>query len=244
MAAVPVAGHLRLRCKVTVPKDHRTANEDYYQVSERLGVYALCDGASVSYDSASWARTLSRHFCQDQSLDRRWLLGCIGEFNGKYDRDALPWAQQGAFDRGSFSSLLGVVMCPDSGSVLLWAIGDTTAFLAEQGQLRSSFPYKEAGEYDNRPTLLSTICTANEWKPDGSLTCRQTRWRIDELTSPELFCMTDALARWVLDATASDPGVLRLLRNRCEGQRFTELVYEERRSGRLRKDDTTLLAFW
>ncbi len=131
----PVSKRIRLRRNLSVPKDAEIPNEDSYQCSERLNVYAVCDGAAVSYDSASWSKTLARRFTKDQKLDRGWLLDCIRAFNSKHDRDSLPWAQQAAFDSGSFSSLLGIVVDPVSAEVRLSAVGDTLAVLCDGSRI-------------------------------------------------------------------------------------------------------------
>ena len=49
----------RLPLAFSVPKGEDQRNEDSFHRSAK-GVYALSDGASVSFDSASWARILDR----------------------------------------------------------------------------------------------------------------------------------------------------------------------------------------
>jgi len=49
----------RLPLAFSVPKREDQHNEDSFHRSAK-GVYALSDGASVSFDSASWARILVR----------------------------------------------------------------------------------------------------------------------------------------------------------------------------------------
>jgi len=97
----------RLPLAFSVPKREDQHNEDSFQRSAK-GVYALSDGASVSFDSASWARILVRRYTRDPEFTREWLSAAIAEFRKLYDRDSLPWMQQASFDKGSFASLLGV----------------------------------------------------------------------------------------------------------------------------------------
>jgi len=68
----------------------------------------VSDGASVSFDSASWSRILARRFAQHPQFDPDWVAQAIADYAKLHDRDSLPWMQQAAFDRGSFASLLGV----------------------------------------------------------------------------------------------------------------------------------------
>src|SRR5262249_59422654 len=78
-------------------------NEDRFQRTAR-GVYALSDGASVSFDSASWARILVRRYTQKPEFTQEWLAAAIAEFCGLYDRDKLPLVQPAPFGTGSFPS--------------------------------------------------------------------------------------------------------------------------------------------
>src|SRR3954468_23358765 len=117
----------RLPLAFTVPKvfeDQR--NEDSFHRS-RKGVYALSDGASVSFDSASWARILVRRYARNPDFTRAWLAAAIAQFRKLYNRDALPWPQQGSFDRGSFASLLGIRIIDQGRLVQVLSIGDSLA---------------------------------------------------------------------------------------------------------------------
>src|SRR5215831_4963322 len=97
----------RLPLAFSVPKREDQHNEDSFHRTAK-GVYALSDGASVSFDSASWARILVRRYTRNPEFTREWLSAAIAEFCKLYDRDSLTWVQQASFDRGSFASLLGV----------------------------------------------------------------------------------------------------------------------------------------
>lgn len=235
---------IRLKCKLSHPKNAEIPNEDSYQCSERLNVYALCDGASISYDSASWSKILARRFCQDQILNKAWLLDCIKAFNLKHDRDSLPWAKQAAFDKGSFSSLLGIVIEPESCEVRLTAVGDTMAFLCDGNRLVWSFPYETPEQFDDSPTLLSSNLALNDVHKEGRIVCEQKTCCLSDLKSPLLLCMTDALGKWLLETKDNQPNPIDLLRAVCKPKAFREFILAERSSGRLRKDDSTMLAFW
>ena len=53
---------LAVRRAFSVAKAQGTANEDDHRYSNPRGVYAVSDGASISYDSASWSRILVEWF--------------------------------------------------------------------------------------------------------------------------------------------------------------------------------------
>jgi hypothetical protein len=238
---------IRYQCARSVPKDAETPNEDSYQLSRRLNVYTVCDGASISYDSALWSRIVARRFCMDKSLDRSWLLGCIDEFNSKHDRESLSWAKQAAFDRGSFTSLLGVVIDHESSELRICAIGDSVAVLCNGSRIVSSCPYNSPSQFDDSPSLLSTIPDLNSFDKEGRLICTRQTWSLLGMRNPVLFSMTDALAKWFLESLENGRRPSKVLRALCsEGGKgtFTRFVWTERADARLRRDDTTVLAFW
>jgi hypothetical protein len=223
----------------SVEKTDDDRNEDACSISRRRGVSALSDGASVSFDSAAWATILVRRYARNPRFDRVWLSGAIAEFAKLYDRENLPWMQQASFDRGSFASLLGVshMRC---GIVHVLAIGDTIAVLCDGDRILSSFPYTSPAQFDERPQLLSTNAAENAFLND----IEPIRWNLREYERPALLCMTDALGQWVLahrDEEQSPISVLRRIKSLTGFQRF---VADQRNAGRLRRDDTTLLAYW
>jgi len=69
----------RLPLALSIPKTEDSRNEDGFYRSAK-GVYALSDGASVSFDSASWARILVRHYARNPEFTHEWLSGAIAEF--------------------------------------------------------------------------------------------------------------------------------------------------------------------
>ena len=218
-------------------------NEDARAISPRRGVSALSDGASVSFDSATWATILVRRYARNPRFDRAWLSGAIAEFSKLYDRESLPWMQQASFDRGSFASLLGVSHV-GRGIVHVMAIGDSIAILCDGDRILSSFPYSSPDQFDERPQLLSTNPIENAFLDDCHLDEFSVTWNLQEYERPALLCMTDALGHWVLahrDQKASPVTILRQARSLAAFRRFVSV---ERAAGRMRRDDTTLLAFW
>ena len=151
----------------------------------------------------------------------------------------MPWHKEAAFDRGSFASLLGVTFA--DAAIRIDAIGDSIAALCDGTIRLDTFPYKTPEQFDEAPMLLCTDAAKNPFFGDGDLggdyVCR---WPYDGLHSPRLLCMTDALGHWLL---SSEDTTARLLSVDSD-EAFAQLVATEREAGRLRRDDTTLLAFW
>src|SRR6266567_6641702 len=165
----------RLPLAFSVPKGEDQRNEDSFHRSAK-GVYALSDGASVSFDSAAWARILVKRYARKPEFTREWLAAAIAEFGKLYDRDSLPWMQQASLDRGSFASLLGVRLFDAGGLIQLLAIGDSLAVLCDGDCIKATFPFSEASQFNRSPQLLCTNPVQNVFLDkvdlDYDLVCR------------------------------------------------------------------------
>ena len=150
----------------TVPKVDGQPNEDRYQ-SSRRGVHALSDGASVSFDSASWAQILVGRYAQNPEVTRQWIGDAITEFGRLYDRESMPWMKQASFDRGTFASLLGVRIVDEGKNIQVLSIGDTLAVLCKGDSISSNIPYVEPGD-----SISGRSCCALIRRKTDSLTSR------------------------------------------------------------------------
>ena len=228
----------------SVPKVEGLPNEDRYQ-SSRKGVHALSDGASVSFDSASWAQTLVRRYAQKPEFTCQWVSDAIAEFDKLYDRESMPWMKQASFDRGTFASLLGVRRLNEGNRIQVLSIGDTLAVLCDGDSISSTFPYTEPDEFDQRPQLLCTNPAENAFLDAPDFDFHQfADWTFCGLERPALLCMTDALGHWLLSRRTQEPSPVAVLRGIRSSKAFVRFVQAEREAGRMRRDDTTLMAFW
>ena len=234
----------RLPLAFSVAKADGKHNEDRFHRSTK-GVYALSDGASVSFDSASWAHILVRRYAHKPEFTREWLSAAITEFSKLYDRDTLPWMKQAAFDRGSFASLLGVRIVDGGQLIQVLSIGDSIAVLCDGDRIKASFPLSAPSEFTRSPQLLCTNPTENAFLDkldvDYDLVAD---WTFRGLERPALLCMTDALGHWLLSRRDHDPPPISLLRKLRTADAFARFVHEERAAGRMKRDDTTLIALW
>jgi hypothetical protein len=228
----------------TIPKSAGQPNEDNWAWSHK-GLSALSDGASISFDSASWSRILVRHFCRNPNFSSDWLNLAVHEFSRLYDRETLPWMKQAAYDKGSFASLIGIQLHDNRNLAQIIAIGDSLAVLCDADAIKATFPYRRSSEFEQSPQLLSTNPFENkfldDWNSNDTLTCD---WTFKGLRMPSLLCMTDALGQWLLSRMEAGEFPLKILREIKSGKAFGRFVRAERLSGRLRLDDTTLLAYW
>ncbi len=214
--------------------------EDVY--SQENSLIALCDGASESFDSKTWAKLLADKFCHDPEMDSAWINDVICLYSEQFDPQKMSWSKQAAFDRGSFSTLLGIQYFASSNTIEITGIGDTLALLVDCDMEITSFPYASADDFQNRPELLATRPEYNAFlrAPSHESFHRKT-WHINDEKSPHILCMTDALAEWVLRSLEKDTSSLERLFAINSDVEFEELVLSERSMKNMRIDDATLI---
>jgi hypothetical protein len=188
---------------------------------------------------------LARRFVQKPEITCYWLTEAIVEFQKNYDREALPWMLQASFDRGTFATLLGIRFNENFDWVQLVAIGDTIAVLCDANQTVDTFPYRTSQEFNRSPLLISTQERHPHYLTNDAISEAFVKvWQMESLLSPAIFCMTDALGKWFLEQMESGQEPSRVLRALSKKQAFRSFVLQQRQSGAMRRDDTTLLAFW
>jgi hypothetical protein len=228
----------------SIPKCEDNRNEDGFYRSAK-GVYALSDGASVSFDSASWARILVRHYARNPEFTREWLSAAIAEYRKLYDRDTLPWMQQASFDKGSFASLLGVRIVDEGRLIQILSIGDSLAVLCDGDSIKATFPFSAASAFTRSPQLLCSNPAGNAFLDGVDLSYDLVAdWSFCGLERPALLCMTDALGHWLLSQRDRNSSPISVLRKVQTPKAFARFVQEERAAGRMKRDDTTLIALW
>ena len=217
-------------------------NEDKWAYCESHGTLALCDGASEFFDSAVWARILADRFKRVPAVTPEWLADAVTDYVAQHDFNALSWSGQASYRRGSFSTLLGARHDSERQTIDVLAVGDSLAVLVDNSAIVSCWPYFEAGQFKERPTLFATLTEHNAFVLDGAYwKTRQTRFDLSALETPRLVCVTDALGEWLLRQSQSDgDGLARLLAISTETE-LADLVVRERQAGRMKIDDSTLI---
>ncbi|MBK8168593.1 MAG: hypothetical protein IPK64_21810 [bacterium] len=218
------------------------AGEDAYRLAIEIGLAALSDGASESFDSKTWANRLVDGFVRDPALTADWLDRAVTDYRGHHDRGRMSWSRQAAFDRGSFATLLGVEQCVERETVDIVCVGDSLAVLLDGNERVASFPYERAAEFQRRPELFGTDGALNDFfnAPDFFIRHHRT-WRYSDRERPVVLCMTDALGEWALRREEEGRPVWERLAGIARAADFEALVLDERRTKALRVDDTTLI---
>jgi hypothetical protein len=221
--------------------DPATPNEDAEGVSGDGLTAALSDGASESYDAATWSQILVDAFIERPRFNPNWLDGAIQRYERDVTMENLPWYAEAALERGSFATLLGACHKPHRRRVVVFAIGDSIAVLADGDRFVRSFPYEEAEQFRNNPRLLSTQRNKNVWIQQGFAPKKScTIWRFDTLSRPRFLMMTDAVGAWLLaEPWTRLPPLLSI----ANGEEFDAALIRWRESDGMRQDDSTLLIF-
>lgn len=231
---------LRIVFQGSVPKDDGpdATNEDSIAVDEARQRFALSDGASESYHSGLWSKLLSEAWVAGgHHVSRTGLESVIRRYEEACDPESLSWSKRGAFDRGSFATLLGIEVRGDA--LRVTAFGDSIVVASPIDESFRSFPYTTVDEFERRPLLLATVRVANvEVLQRRASRSKIVRWPL--APGIALLAMTDALGQWLFRQNANDSSRSALEQIRTVAQ-LSALVDSERAAGRMRRDDTTLL---
>lgn len=234
--------------------------EDVFAFSLERNCGALCDGASDSYAGGTWARIVADGFAREGgSVRGRGLLpGFTSQRQREYERRlrqshrSWSWYQQASYQRGSFTTLLGIMFFGGSRYAELVSIGDSLAVLLDGRRVVETFPFQNAAELDIDPVLLSTKPELNAFLRDstanglGGFSRQFARrlWVLKGLEHPSIILMSDALARWFLE----DRQDRRIGRKKVEvllsfdnQPEFADWVSRLQKSRELAKDDCTLV---
>lgn len=218
----------------SLPKRHADEgyNEDFSLVSKDGSAAAISDGAADSYDS----RTLARLVCEDwvgQSIPRIRLGKIIHGYESHFAGRAMGWADQGAFERGSFATALGIRISEEQ--IVCSAIGDSICIFHAVDRL-VCFPISDVAQLKARPTLLSSNREHNRALDRGKIS--HLRW--NARPGDRLLLMTDALAAWFLGSGDMMPA-LATLESFQDNETFQIFAGHQRDDGALKNDDTTLV---
>lgn len=217
-------------------------NEDAYRIAQDRGRVVLSDGASESFDASSWANLVVDQFLGSDPSDEQLGL-CIQAYGLLHDPQTLSWSKAAAYERGSFATLVIAQNDHDRKTVTVTTLGDSlVAWCNEDGEIET-VPYVCADQFTEKPTLLATRSALNAEVAIGDQgPWSQREWSYDQQEACLLLCMTDALGAWLLHRQEQGySDAFERLSGIRDQQAFLELVEEERASGAMRRDDTTLI---
>jgi len=231
----------------SLPKEgtSQSDNEDAHGVNEALGVAAISDGASSSFDSARWARALCDAFAaappqleHDRFTD--WVVRTSAGYRAAGAASGADWWGSATSGRTSHATFVGVQV-GSAGEGIRWsalAVGDSVAVQVRRvadgaHTLVDGFPIDRSGGFSGEPWLLSSSIERAEEMPPVRVGTGSAR------TGDVLLVMTDELARWSLARDEAARPVWDLLVGSDADLAAT--IAAERAAGAMVNDDMTLV---
>lgn len=244
---------IKLLFSESIPKESilTSYNEDAFKFSSLNQTFSLCDGASESFDSKSWANILAQHFIMQPEVSEEWMMECIQKYIKGLDFSNLTASQCIAFEKGSFATFIGVKN--ENNCIKITCIGDSYIFFFNN--LRNNFENIDVLEekrvfakpnFSDNPTLLSTKVINNSFLDFNDLknTDYYQELDLEEHKDTYLVCATDAVAEYIFNYL-EDYGhkkTFELLKSFIqEKDEFKHLVISCRELKKMAVDDSTLV---
>ena len=210
---------------------------------------AIADGATDSWHSGLWARILATGAVKGDSTATQ-MSDRFEELRQRWRHEAVPadasWVSEEKARGGAHAAILVLsVRTPsirgEPGTWSAWAVGDCCLFQLREGNCITSFPYARAEEFACNPKLVETGSPVDQFKSiDIELS---GRWQ----TGDEFLMATDALALWCMERIDEsgkyDEAAFAEVTRPQSRAAFLDWVARARKTGHLRNDDTSLVAF-
>lgn len=234
---------LRVDLVASTPKDpqRRDLNEDAWQLDDAWQRWALSDGASESYDSKAWAHLLVSRYVESPAVNAVWVADSVRDYASTVDASSLSWSQLGAYERGSFATLLGIEMATNGTDVEVLAIGDSVALHVRGGALEAAYPFRTVEEFPDRPQLLSTLAAMNGFISDPTFMTNNSSRTWGVQPNDIILLMTDAVAYWALKEARDERSSVQEMLSLSSQEDFEALVLRLRSEARMKLDDSTLV---
>jgi len=238
---------LRFYGTIANDPDHPEWNEDYFECDDESSIRkcALSDGASVSFSPRTWARLLVESYLANGAVNSGWLVDAQARLDAQYDRATFDLLDEiGAFEQGSYASLIGLSVDGDNRTLSITGIGDSILAIVNHASLVciASFPYTQSSQFHASPLLLPSLAKhnstvfSNETAPSFTLAKN-----LDDLRDCVILLMTDAIGAWFMRSIEDADERWKELLDIESKEEFKTLVVGERETHRLRVDDTTLV---
>jgi hypothetical protein len=207
----------------------------------------VVDGGTEAYDAIRWVGQLVTSFLDgdgrsptlDPSGLDRWF-GTLQQWWAETPPEFANVFEEHKFhESGSFATFLGCEVRGLGGPNPRWAaaaLGDTVLFQVRDGRAIAQFPGLAAEDFGVTPEGVFTEPTQRA-RMRAALELREGPL----LLGDHLLLATDALAEWLVRATATSDPRWHQLTTIEHPQVFRDLVDDLRASGAMKNDDVTLL---
>ena len=229
---LPKHGHSLVEC------------EDAFACNRTTRRFAVADGATESFDAASWAQRLATKWVNSSDLLTEediwsWLKSEGQVHNDSWDRLDLPWYSMEKRRAGSFAAFVGVEIHDDKSWNAL-ALGDSCLVHCGTSNVQMMFPVSSSIDFGSAP-VLAPSCTELNIHARSAIALKTGK--LDD--GDKLLLLSDAIAAWYIGLneqqdhkTWSDFDDLLSQGDKTALSDFLEL---ERATGRLKDDDVAIV---
>ena len=131
---------------------------------------------------------------------------------------------------------------PDRSSVNILSVGDSLAVLLDGDECADSHPYTRPEDFKQKPELFCTKTSHNAFFSNPLFFSQHLKiWKLQEIKTPILLCMTDALGEWALRNAIEGTPKWQELSSITKISQLESIVMPERERRRMRVDDVTLI---
>jgi hypothetical protein len=231
---LPKAGHTLAEC------------EDAFACNRTTMRFAVADGATESFDSASWAQRLATKWVNTSGLLTTeefwsWLKNEGQAHNDSWNRQDLPWYSMEKRQAGSFAAFVGVEI--QIGREAKWkaiALGDSCFVQSRNGNVEVVFPVSSSAGFGSAPILAPSFADVN---PHAlSAIALQSG---DILAGDRILLLSDAIAAWYLSSCEKQDhkttSAFDDLLNDGDEAAIANFLELERSPGRLKDDDVAIV---
>ncbi len=228
-------------------REHTLAEcEDAFACNRSALRFAVADGATEGFDSASWAQRLATKWVADSGLLNpedfwKWLKSEGEAHNDSWNHLDLPWYSMEKRRAGSFAAFVGVEIQPGPHDQF-WkavALGDS-CLVHSRNNVQTVFPLSNSTDFGSTPVLAPSCAEIN---PHAQSAISVQAGEI--LDGDKLLLLTDATAAWYLKLceqedhkTKSD---FEVLLDEGDETAISDFVELERSKGRLKDDDVAIV---
>lgn len=211
--------------------------QDKYNVNFKTNTIALADGTTQSFKSNLFAQFLTENISNENSFNfenlNKSILKSIQQFNDlNFEfslNPAIAILERAKNSNGSTSTLLAVNIADNKLNFI--SIGDCNAFLIDNNEIKSSFPFSNKNDLDSNNSFINT----KSFKRIESLKIHNST--IDLYPNYVLVICSDAISRYLFEFPDQISKILSF-NNHQEFLEFCEINWQ---NSKMEQDDISLL---
>jgi serine/threonine protein phosphatase PrpC len=234
------------------PKESESITDcqDYFEINEAGGCFAISDGASQSFYPAIWAKLLVQHFCEDpeisasnwkawlEPIQARWLAEVRSRVEAAKSQGKPTWIEgyNGLnAKRSATSTFIGLRFSEDK--IKACVVGDSCLFVLRNRNLES-YLLTRSEDFNDRPEYFASDPKDNHFQPHFF----DIHLNVEQSDQAYLILATDALSEYVIRRFEQKENIFSSLLAISSQEQLERFVASARHQTlRMKNDDVTLL---